>query len=92
MKTKTIAVTDIRPGFVIVEHKGTRHEKTTTVRRLDACTRRGFVHVNAAHTERNSKGGHALCFDLTSCVTVKDDETTNDVPDFVPSVSVSADE
>lgn len=89
MKTNEIAVTDLRPGFVIVEHSGTKHEKTTTVRHIGTCFRRGFAHVNPTHTERNSKGGHALCFDMTSRVIVKDDEKTADVPVFRPTLTLA---
>lgn len=92
MKTNEIAVTDLRPGFVIVENKGTKHEKTTTVRRLDPCTqRRGFVHVNAANTDRGSKGGHALCYDLISSVHVKLTDETADIPTFAPTIVLGED-
>jgi len=91
MKTREIAVTDLRLGFVIVENKGTKHEKTTTVRRLDACTRRGFVHVNGTATERGTKGGHALCFDLIAPVHVTITEQTETVPVFVPTIVLGED-
>lgn len=84
-KSKEIAVTDLRVGFVIVVSKGTKHEKKVPVRRLSTC-RRGYVHVNAVNTEGRTKGGHGLCYDLISCVDVVNDDRTNDVPAFVPTV------
>jgi hypothetical protein len=91
MKTREIAVTDLRPGLVIVENKGTKHEKQTTVRRLDACTRRGFVHVNGTGTDRGTKGGHALCFDLIGPVHVTLTDQTETIPVFAPTVVLGED-